>query len=1402
MDDDSNLDQTIQDDLDRRNREPKGPIREKISNEAKKHAKNAAKKARKKARATMFKSVGISVFSTFFSIFIIIFMIIGIISFITSMPGFVQESIMNKVLEGKNMLFSLTEGSDYYLNELAEDIDHKAQKEVLKYLDDMGIDPAGFGFAAFYERYKVTDEETGEVISDEVEYDPDLSSEITMDGNGFVDAQKYRDALKEATINSDLIFKYIISNERTYLVDDFDKIGNWKISEKLKSWFGKGKDLKGMIKTGIDGLDDSQITVDRENKVMEITSTNWSEWGAEQTARYNLETYAGRYGMPLEFLVALHIATMAPGLTDEMITNPNLQTEVNISMKKDDYKVDYEIKYDGEDLPIRRGTQESLYNLQYLNEDYIKQDSNGKMYLDVSEEEIEDLREKVTINSLQGWISNIRNMNFENFEDGNLLVQSTEEAKSAILGDGMFRVVYKFTGANINRSVIDWSTFLGTTDYVSKTSSSKNKYLSSAPEYMTSNCHIEAIDNSPEYRNAPAKEITTPVGDTIILSTMYEYPELNNIYNTSQLDGFYYTGIMHGLDYYLNGHESELKREEVSLGLTCLLTQFDAYLYEQNLSQYSEARFTRVATKNVTGAWNEDGEQYDLGRAECLRTDVNGGNSELYLLLTKEWMDFCNSHNGIKNCSNEEIHNELTLLAGNIQNYFQMLQGKDTNIQDLLNDLYDKLGYDVQLTPDDIQVIYDALNSQTDEFEYAFPKIQNVIKHWFKDVIFETDEFSIYQQVSDSRRIKVDVDNDRLEVYAIMSDGTNFVQKGQPYVVKGDTVTLDGEAVEDERVSGLTFENDDGTVYKVGDGYRTTKKLFTQGQYYTFDGSQETAKSIWYAQELEKLDGKTKKYAKVHVKNGRISVACVFDDDASAMAEFGGAYDASTGTWNESSRVIDPDRERTILGKSVASGDGWSVFLAKATKQQSSGDSVDVYYIAADKSLAYISVGSEKADIVTRSKESVERINSMLDAMGVAVQRKPISFDNTTASGDVTTLTAFSILEGMHSESAEYIYRDLKEFLIDLGYYTKAEFDYLSTDTLEWFIPEYNPQTTKWRQNREEDALYYGAMLYPAAIDTEGELTGNGFEPGLEVIAPGNARILELRENGIKLEFDGISEPKIGMLDKYTMLIDGINVDRSAVVVATDIEGNEKEMTLQEILESNGTYSVKASQVIGSTDITKIQIIMKNNKGAYIDNVEDYMYPMQKNARGTMGDQEYPFTDDEVILLAYIINHEASPEGIAQYAETSGLASSVYETAEDWAMAYSEAVGYVLINRALNNYGGFGSTIEEQSTYPGQYDGSFTIEYAKQHQSEISAGSMEAAEYCAQNACTSIVNPDGVEMTQDVTGESAWTFGHRIFWWLDTTKDGIQDFYPESPSEPGYPTNANWPWDGYLTYTD
>ena len=1174
---DTNIDDTMNDELNKNNRQPDGWAKRKLKGKAKKHARNAAKKAKDKMATTLFKPVGMGIFSSVISIAVIIFMLIGIVSFIITMPGLVKEGIMAKVAEAIDWVNTSLFGSDYFLEKLASDQDKTAQKAVLKYLDDMGIDPVGFGFAPFYRRTKKTNEETGEE-TDEVDYDTGIMPEY-YDSDGFFGAKEYQDQLKEKTITEDLIFKYIVSNERTYLIHGNPKIKN--IFNDISEIFSDDTySLTGMIRAKISGanfleeLNDSTISVNREEKTMEITSKDWSKLTSNKF-KYNLEGWTGRYGMPLEFLLALHIATMSPDLTEELIENKNLQTEVNVLLEKDeDYNIDYKITYKDKELPIKRG---KLGAEQDLGKDFIDKYINKQdCSVNIPEEEIETVKQKMSINSLYGLITKLRN-DFSPGIETEIPAQSTKELKTALLGSERFGVVRKICTSKYDNSfgAVKWPTYIGTA------SVNNGQYSVNYPDYLKTDKLKDDINND---------------GRFIRYENDSDY--ILNISNTSEHSNYegdgnvLQTSIIHGFGYYITGqHQNELKNKNVQLAMTSALSQLDAYLYGNGIEYISDVKFT----------------EYDISQGQIQGLSMYG---ETHLYITQKWIDFCNE--GIDSKTDDEITKKLLEIQKDIEDCFEILDKKTESIQLIVDNIFKAVGYDdIQLNIEDINKIYTLLSEEQDTVEFVFPRIKNVIKHWYKDVVFKEGTYTSYEKIEkDIINVDYPMDSEDVKVTAVLT-GTKYNQNVQPYVVKGDIITVDGKMAENPEIGDKVTDLDGNDIdYKLGDGYRASKKIFTQGRYYTFDGTPDTSKSIYYAKEIEKLSNG--EAAQVLVKGGRI---IAFSKVTLTEKEIS---DAQNGAWEVK---IDEKRQNEDLGDTYEEKNGWKAGLKEASVSASTGENVNRYLIYIDKQLKYLSPADYTFE---ETKESTERINSLLDFMGVVTVRKEISFDNTVNGGDVTSLTAFSILEGMKTEDAQLIYRDLKEFLIELGYYTKAEFEQLSTNVLTWFIPEYIPEN--WQQNKTEDALLYGAILYPQEIDDKtGKETDEGtdektdktaemgFTEDLEIVAPGNCRIIECKDNSITLEFDGTSQPEISIVDGYTMIISGgIKVSNSDVITVLNEDATaEVEMTIQEAIE--GKNIVRVGTKIAFTGTEKIQVILKNNLGGYLPNVQDYMAPNKMN---------------------------------------------------------------------------------------------------------------------------------------------------------------------------------------------
>ena len=74
------------------------------------------------------------------------------------------------------------------------------------------------------------------------------------------------------------------------------------------------------------------------------------------------------------------------------------------------------------------------------------------------------------------------------------------------------------------------------------------------------------------------------------------------------------------------------------------------------------------------------------------------------------------------------------------------------------------------------------------------------------------------------------------------------------------------------------------------------------------------------------------------------------------------------------------------------------------------------------------------------------------------------------------SLSAFTILETSETLDAQYIYRDLKELVIELGYFERADFDEFEMKVLEWPIPDYYPGD--WPNRKiEKQGIEYGTLI-------------------------------------------------------------------------------------------------------------------------------------------------------------------------------------------------------------------------------------------------------------------------------------------------------------------------------------
>ena len=175
------------------------------------------------------------------------------------------------------------------------------------------------------------------------------------------------------------------------------------------------------------------------------------------------------------------------------------------------------------------------------------------------------------------------------------------------------------------------------------------------------------------------------------------------------------------------------------------------------------------------------------------------------------------------------------------------------------------------------------------------------------------------------------------------------------------------------------------------------------------------------------------------------------------------------------------------------------------------------------------------------------------------VAKQTVNFSD--AGLRTNALSAFSILKNVHTEAADYIYRDLKRLMEDLKYFTKEELMEDLIQVLLWPIKtEYKDQTWETKADKGE----YGLKIFCNKEDNEDQDT---------VIAPTEGVIESVSGNTIKIKFSSISEDSMKLLlylhkDDYktvdkdivngmTLLIENISPNSSIVEGKTIKRGEE-----------------------------------------------------------------------------------------------------------------------------------------------------------------------------------------------------------------------------------------------------
>lgn len=898
----------------------------KVTRKAKRASKRAVKTALKKGMVTLGAKIATAL--------IAVFMIVGMVVFIMTVPGMITNSITEKISNvWNNKVIAFIIGNDAV--QLDEEHMKKTELNILQYVNDMGIDIVGFGFAA-----SASIDENNKVESYETSWIPDSM----FDGAG-----NAKDKIID-TIQRSKIYEYAVATTRTYLVndetvvskllgintfrgmlnivtedDENDENDDRTLGEKLKGFFNK-------------------IEVNMENKTLEIGVWNPDilAWMKMDNYSYNLEGWTGRYGIPIDLTLALHIATMSSGLTQELISHEDLQSQVDIQLQKITGDLRYKIQN-------RDGSIELYYDT--------------KNDVDLVEMFVNGGKPKHDEISIVGIIDLIRQTQTEVlYPEYGIYNESTGlELKSSGRGFGGLRKVVDAmnavsgnTGLYVSPSNRLYVTSLMLTE--SGEGSNIAQIYDGAYICSESNGRLDettgmlAAQKSDPNTHKVQRYEKDDGGYKLITSTdgteNQEYYIANpNSENTGGGEGTRLQYVrLGGLLAEFSNKDTNYRckdgeiRERVRFGIEIDkesgnvtaegLNQIVAscrHGEEIDTSQFTDVEKKILAYARVLAQIDEFEEIYALHNlVDNAPKRFEGGN--MRKSINKDLDDIGWIQGTLKHTIRDSQYNEYSvartgyytsLFLEMVENEYNGLfyaryldsEGNEVNPDEgggewkypgmvmLQEKIIEPLKHDIDIINKDLEVkenvvkeflaeagypdldlnlvkeLYEKINVEYEEVNYTQPRIKRVIKHWYKDIDFsdayEVDTEPIEMEYS-GKDIGIDTNEWSIVVEITPKDEKYpYKQVKQPYVIKGDTVYLDGKVDEKRSESLNSKENKENLPkgYNWGDGYRATKKIFTQGFYYIYDGSEETAKSIDFQEVMEVSKGVS---YDVSVQDGRI----------------------------------------------------------------------------------------------------------------------------------------------------------------------------------------------------------------------------------------------------------------------------------------------------------------------------------------------------------------------------------------------------------------------------------------------------------------------------------------------------------------------------------------------------
>ena len=255
------------------------------------------------------------------ALLLILIIIIGILAFILTAPDYVR----GQVVKMADDMWTSVKG--FFFGQAEAQVKKEDVVEIASYLDNSGYKLEGYGFA---EKGAVKRDERGKVTDVDSEY---ITAYLVAENKTYTIANK--------DFNLRAYFKDVGVVGATNPINAIKLAYGLATGDTDENWGSGMIVINSRLWSRVNA---KNVEIDRPKQIMSIKLKDQD--GKDKVYEYNLDGWMGRYGKPIEFLLALHTGTMAPDFAYQVAVGDEFDTKVYVRFKK--VEVTDRLKYNGE----------------------------------------------------------------------------------------------------------------------------------------------------------------------------------------------------------------------------------------------------------------------------------------------------------------------------------------------------------------------------------------------------------------------------------------------------------------------------------------------------------------------------------------------------------------------------------------------------------------------------------------------------------------------------------------------------------------------------------------------------------------------------------------------------------------------------------------------------------------------------------------------------------------------------------------------------------------------------------------------------------------------------------------------------------------------------------------------